>query len=164
METPFQRFGGDDAWQGQLHEADRIFDVLVIDAFSSDSIPVNLITAEAFDLYFDKIAAGGLLVAHVSSRVLNLQPVLGNIAESRQWVGLIQTHVNETGPTEGSQSLDYYRIPSTWVVIARDEESLGSLANDSNWGPLGSGEGMRLWTDDFSNIMEVIHWGFGSAK
>jgi hypothetical protein len=152
-----------DARLSLVHEADGVFDLLVIDAFSSDSIPVNLITAEAFDLYFDKIAAGGLLVAHVSSRFLNLQPVLGNLAESRQWVGLIQPHVHETGPTEGSESHDYSRMPSIWVVIARDKESLGALASDSNWRPLGSDEGMRLWTDDFSNIMDVM-WGFGSAE
>ncbi len=153
-----------DARLSLVNETDGVFDVLVIDAFSSDSIPVNLITAEAFDLYFDKIASGGLLVAHISNRFLTLQPVLGNLAESREWVGLIQPHLPESGSAKGGESLDPYRMPSNWVVIARDEESLGALASDSNWRSLGSGDGKRLWTDDFSNIMEVMHWGFGTAE
>jgi hypothetical protein len=108
------------------------FALLVVDAFSSDAIPVHLLTREALAVYLDNLADDGLLAFHISNRYLDLEPVLGNLAEARPeegWEGLagyIQ-HDGERGPPG--------KAASTWVVLARRESTLERLAPDERSQP-----------------------------
>jgi hypothetical protein len=122
-------------------EPDRTFDVLLIDAFTSDAIPVHLLTREALKLYFDKLTERGLLAVHISNRHLNLEPVMGNLAE--------ELHV---AARLGSD------LSSTWVVLAERARNLGDLRENSRWEDVPTDPSQGPWTDDFSNIVGVIRW------
>jgi len=132
------------------------FDLLILDAFASDSVPVHLITRQAAELYLDKLAPGGLLAFQISNRYLNLEPILGRIAAELGLVSRIR--IDDREPSErqsdGSES-------STWVVMARSQEHLGSLADHREWKPTSTDA--PLWTDDFSNIVSVLSWT-GSSR
>ena len=127
----------------------RRFDVLVLDAFSSDAIPVHLLTREAMALYFQRLAEHGVLAVHVSNRHLDLEPVLANLAKD---AGLVARVCDD-----GSDRVNG-RYSSTWVAVARRMEDLGSLAGDDEWTPLHEHPHDRLWTDDYSNIIDVLEW------
>ena len=128
---------------------ERAYDVLVLDAFSSDSIPIHLMTREAVGLYLSRLAPDGVLVMHISNRHLRLAPIVARLAESQGLVAVQQ--VENVGPNwpEGKN-------PSHWVVMARDRAGLGALATDSRWSPLVASASTPLWTDDFSNILSVL--------
>jgi hypothetical protein len=131
-------------------EPDNKFDYLLIDAFSSDSIPVHLMTVEALKLFRDKLAADGLLVIHISNRYMELHSVVAAIAAR---TGLAGRH-GIFHPPEGSKASD--RIyPSEVVVIARDEAALAGLGGDSRWKPLDPGQ-TAPWTDQYSNVLAAI--------
>jgi len=108
----------------QLHSApDHGYDVLVLDAFSSDAIPVHLMTQQALDLYLSKVAPGGLIVFHISNRNLDLSQVVGDLAQSRQLSCLSMR--DRTEPQVDG------RDPSHWVVLTRNASDLGPLVNES---------------------------------
>jgi len=135
----------------KLHDArDQSYDLLVLDAFSSDSIPLHLITQQAVDLYLSKLAPGGMLVFHVSNRNLDLTGVVADLAKSRGLSGLSMLDLTPTQPNG--------KDPSQWIVLARDGASFGSLANDKDAKPLVSTGTEDVWTDDFSNILSVFRW------
>jgi hypothetical protein len=120
------------------------FDVLAIDAFSSDSIPVHLITLEAIRLYMKHLAPGGLLAVHVSNRFLDLKPVLANIAHEE---GLQARLVNDDPPEPASMT--------DWILIAATPEALnGELLAVAR--SLDPAPGLSLWTDQFNNLLDVL--------
>lgn len=153
-----------DARLSLAYEPDKRFDLLVMDAFSSDSIPVNLITREAIDLYFRKLADDGLLLINISNRYLDLEPVLGNLAVDAKLVGRIQRH--QPGKTDSAAESALalkaakarFRYPSEFVVLARSEDTLGALATDQRWKPLNVKAKTGIWTDDYSNLVRVLRW------
>ena len=126
------------------------YGLIVFDAFSSDAIPVHLITQQALDLYLSKLAEGGILVFHISNRSLNLKPILADLAASRN---LIAIGFDDLKPS----SLEG-RDPSQWVVMARSAPEINNLSINSQWQPLTGTKGRRVWTDDFSNILRAIRW------
>ena len=105
----------------KLQESQDTYDLLFMDAFSSDSVPVHLITREAIDMYFEKLAPGGILVVNIANRYLNLEPVLANLAQA-----------------SGRQAMAGYDAPdsaigkyaSMWVLIAREGKDFGALGQD----------------------------------
>ena len=123
------------------------FDVLAVDAFSSDSIPVHLITREAIEVYARHLAPGGVIAIHISNRFLNLQPVLANIAAA---TGLTVRHVAD------SPQDDSFASTTDWVLMARDAKSLesGELAKRAE--ALAPVPQMSLWTDQFNNLLDVL--------
>lgn len=125
------------------------YGVIVLDAFSSDAIPVHLVTEQALDLYLSKLAEGGMLAFHISNRSLNLKPILADLAESRK---LVCIGFDDLKPSsfEGKD-------PSQWVVMARSLPEISNLSINSQWQRL-SGKGGRVWSDDFSNILQAISW------
>ena len=131
---------------------DKFYDLIVLDAFSSDAIPVHLITKEALKLYLDKLSNDGILAFHISNKYLNLQPVLGNLARAASLIALVQNDENISLPEKRKGK----RI-SLWVLMARQKSDLGKLAYDPRW-KLLSGDNSKLWTDDFSNIFSVLLW------
>ena len=135
----------------KLHSAqDRSYDLLVLDAFSSDAIPVHLMTQQALDLYLSKLAPGGLIVFHISNRNLDLGEVVADLAKSRNLSCLSLLDLSPTTPNG--------KDPSHWVVLARNSADYGTLANDADARPLLSKCAEDVWTDDFSNILSVFKW------
>ena len=127
------------------------FDLLVLEAFTSDAIPVHLLTREAFALYMSKLGSGGVLLAHISNRLLDLEPVVaGAVAELgyAARTGYLWDIDEESDPTTA---------PSDWVAVARDETTLDSLDLGGRWEPLDLSD-QRPWRDDFSNLAGVIRW------
>ena len=120
------------------------FDVLAIDAFSSDSIPVHLITREAIRLYMQQLAPGGVLAVHISNRFLDLKPVLANIAAAEG----LQVRLVSDHPAEPASMTD-------WVLLAAtaDPFKAEALAVAE---PIEPTPGFSLWTDQFNNLLDVL--------
>ena len=138
----------------QLQKApERQYGLLILDAFSSDAIPVHLLTREAVRLYLDKLADGGLIAFHISNRRLDLKPVVANLAEDAGLVCL-----NRDDFAIGAKELTQGKQASQWVVLSRKREDLGALPSDKRWQPLPSRTSFGLWTDDFSNIISLLKW------
>lgn len=136
-------------------QPDGKFDYLLIDAFSSDSIPVHLMTVEAFALYRAKLAADGLIAVHISNRYLELQSVVAAIAAKLGMVGRAALFRSRKDfRTSGI-------FPTHVVVLANDEEALGALRDHRDWVSL-KGTATQVWTDDFSNIPSAIWRQFGA--
>ena len=135
---------------------DNYYHLLILDVFSSDAIPVHVITREALQLYLKKVHVDGVLAFHISNNHLNLEPVLHNLAQSLNLISLVQYDmVDEKTAFEnipGKQS-------SIWLVMSRNPQDLGSLEHDPRWRPTQPGRHKNLlWTDDFSNIFSVLVW------
>ena len=114
---------------------------------------MHLITREALALYLDKLAPAGVLAFHISNRYLDLEPVLGNLAQD---AGLTALFERELKVSEAEKAAG--KAASEWVVLARQPSDLGALARDPRWIPLPGQPGKRLWTDDFSSILSVLRW------
>jgi hypothetical protein len=120
------------------------FDVLAIDAFSSDSIPVHLITREAIRLYMQQLAPGGVLAIHISNRFLDLKPVLANIAAAEG----LQVRLVSDHPAEPASMTD-------WVLLSATEEPFKAEALQVAE-PIAPTPGFSLWTDQFNNLLDVL--------
>lgn len=132
-------------------EPDRSFDLLIMEAFSSDAIPIHLLTREALALYMDKLDEQGVLLLHISNRLLDLEPVVAGIVEDlghAAMVGRTPRIDRETDPVSA---------PSHWVAVMRDGAMFDRLALDETWTPLDP-TSRRVWRDDFSNLAGVIRW------
>jgi SAM-dependent methyltransferase len=132
---------------------ESFYDMIILDAFSSDAIPIHLVTREAIGLYLAKLKPGGILVFHTSNRYLDLNPVLGNLARDAGFISL-----SGSGLKLSDEDLKKKKSPSTWVVMARNLADLRDLARDQRWHLLPVRPGDTLWTDDFSNIWSVFNW------
>jgi hypothetical protein len=140
----------------KLHDApDSEYEVIALDAFSGDSIPVHLLTRQALALYLHKLAPGGILAFHISSLYLNLEPTLGNLARDAHLVCYINRDTSV--PLE---QVALGKLPSVWLVMARNKNDLAGLVNgpDSPWKPAAGNPNARVWTDDYSNLLSVVHW------
>ena len=125
-------------------------DVIVLDAFSSDAIPIHLITREAVELYLSRLNPGGILAIHISNNHLDLRPVVAGVMRDLGLAGRVQYQNRPRGAAEGV-------FGSHWAVLARSESDLSTVATDPLWEPLRPRDD-RTWTDDFSNIWNVIQW------
>jgi spermidine synthase len=128
------------------------YDLLILDAFSSDAIPLHLITREALALYLDKLAPGGVIAWHVSNRNLDLAPIVADLAADAGVVAWLQADQPSRTALEG------YRSPSTWIALALRPEHLGPLVGDRRWSRLHGRPEARPWTDDFSDILGALRW------
>lgn len=142
-----------DARHSLVAAPDRHYGLIILDAFSSDAIPTHLLTREAVRLYLDKLAESGVLAIHISNRHLDLEPTVANLAHDAKLAALAQlgAAISKDDAREG-------RTASHWVVLARRPEDLGTLRDDQRWHPLPPRPDRGLWTDDFSNMLEVIKW------
>jgi hypothetical protein len=129
------------------------YGLLVLDAFSSDSIPLHLITREALALYLSKLAPGGLLAFHISNRYLELEGVLGDLARD---AGLFSRAREEMDlpAFEETQGGD----PSHWLVMARRREDFGRLIKDARWQAVTGRAKGEVWTDDYCSLLSVFRW------
>jgi hypothetical protein len=131
-------------------EPDGAFGLLILDAFSSDAIPVHLVTREAVSLYLRKLAPDGVMAFNVSNRFIDLAPVLAAIAHD---LGLAGRMADESRDLSGLGSL---RLGSAWVVLARKPSDLGTLWEGATWSALPAAAGIKAWTDDYSNILSAL--------
>jgi len=129
-------------------EASNQFNVLAVDAFSGDSIPMHLITQEAVRVFMGQVASNGIVAYHVSNRFLNLPPVLAEIAEKEKLAGVVVE--------DPAQSDNTLHSSSTWVLLARSAETFKGMGDAAV--PLALTPGSPLWTDDFNNLLSVVKW------
>jgi len=129
-------------------EPDGIYDLIIVDAYSSDAIPIHLATEEAMEIYKDKLAPQGAVVMHVSNRHLELSSVVVGIAEAndlKSWVY-----------SEDSNRDSEYIFATSVVVSAREETDVGKLASSEQWALTEADEDQRVWTDDYSNVLGAV--------
>lgn len=129
------------------------FDLIVVDAFSSDAIPVHLLTLEAFEIYLDRLKPGGLLALHLSNQHLDLAPVVTAIA--RDLGATVRIREDDAPRIELSRNdlLD----ASIWAVLARDDSTLTGAVGRARWVPPEPTQ-RRAWTDNYSDVLGVIRW------
>lgn len=130
------------------------YGLIVMDAFSSDAIPLHLLTREALQLYLSKLADGGVIVFNISNRYFDLEPVLADLARAEGLVCWSRADL-DLSPVERESG----KSPSQWVVMARKTEHLGQLTRLPGWAEVRPPQGQPVWTDDFSNLFGVFKWG-----
>jgi hypothetical protein len=129
-------------------EPNGVYDLIIVDAYSSDAIPIHLATEEAMEIYKDKLAPQGAVVMHVSNRHLELSSVVVGIAEAndlKSWVY-----------SEDSNRDNEYIFSTSVVVSAREEADVGKLASSENWTLTEAEDNQRVWTDDYSNVLGAV--------
>jgi hypothetical protein len=126
-------------------------DILAVDAFSSDAIPLHLLTDEAFGVYLDALSPHGLLLVHISNRFIELEPVLAAEARHRGLTALLR---DDVPPVNGGLTA------SSWVIMSRDPTQFGRLAKLAPAVPLTSlmSPTPRIWTDDHASILPYLRW------
>ncbi len=127
------------------------YDLMVLDAFSSDAIPAHLLTREALAVYRERLSPRGVLAFHVSNRYLDLIPVVADLA------GDAGMHAM-AGLDRRITDAERRRLltPSVWVAVTRDSATIAPLAETGRWAWLERDEERRLWTDDYSNVLGVL--------
>jgi hypothetical protein len=126
---------------------DGKYDVLILDAFSSDSIPVHLLTKEAYALYSKKLKPDGMLLVHTSNRFLKLSDVVISTAASEGFVADFAS--------DAMQVATSYHAATTWVAMAKNKNRL-KLIEGGLWQPKAPSEATPVWTDDYSNVFKVL--------
>src|ERR1700686_2087784 len=130
-------------------EPDGIYDLIIVDAYSSDAIPIHLATQEAMAIYKQKLAPQGAVVMHVSNRHLELSSVIVGIATANE----LQSWVY----SEDSNRDNEYIFATTVVVCAREEADVGKLASSDVWALTEADDKQRVWTDDYSNVLGAVY-------
>jgi SAM-dependent methyltransferase len=130
-------------------------DLLAVDAFSSDAVPMHLLTREALAVYARALQPGGLLLVHISNRYLDLEPVLAAAEKEDGWSAMIATY--SPGPEEAGHNL----TTSIWVAMSRDPRVMDSLKLASGgdadlWRPLAARPGFPGWSDDYASILPLL--------
>jgi hypothetical protein len=126
--------------------ASRDYDVLIVDAFNGDAVPVHLLTIEAFDLYLRRLKPGGVLAMNVTNTFLDLRPVVVAAAER---LGLASVWVH----CDGDERVSY---TNDWVLLSRDRQKIDAVASAAGHAANLQVPESRLWTDDYSNLFQAL--------
>ena len=143
------------------------FDILIIDAFSSDAIPLHLLTKEAIGIYARALKPDGILLIHISNRFFDLEPVLAAEAKARRWSAAIRM---DPSPDAGTPDYDFSNLTgSNWVAMTATPQRLIQLtggvkprteaAKDGIWVPVEERPRFERWTDDYASTLPVLLWG-----
>ncbi|WP_338828435.1 fused MFS/spermidine synthase [Bradyrhizobium sp. 27S5] len=130
-------------------EPDGVYDLIIVDAYSSDAIPIHLATEEAMAIYKEKLAPQGAVVMHVSNRHLELSSVVVGIADANDMKSWVYS--------EDSGRDNEYIFSTSVVVSAREEADVGKLASSDVWTETEADEKQRVWTDDYSNVLGAVY-------
>jgi hypothetical protein len=130
-------------------EPDGIYDLIIVDAYSSDAIPIHLATEEAMEIYKQKLAPQGAVVMHVSNRHLELSSVVVGIADANDMKSWVYS--------EDSGRDNEYIFSTSVVVSAREEADVGALASSDKWALTEAEDNQRVWTDDYSNVLGAVY-------
>ena len=136
----------------ELSRASGSFDLLVIDAFSSDAIPVHLITVEAFASYRERLREGSVIAMNISNRFVDLERPLARLARAAGLAGLIRLDTPAVSTPQAPG-----RLASSWVVLSADADALAKLASGGRWQPLQSDD-RPAWTDEQADLLRSIRW------
>ena len=133
---------------------DAAYDLIILDAYSSDSPPLHLLTLDAVRLYLSKLAPGGMIFLNISNRHLVLEPVVGAIARA---AGLVARTRNDAHVDDAERLAG--KVESQWVAMARREEDLGALREDALWKAPVAPPDLAPWTDSFASLLTAFRWG-----
>ena len=140
----------------EMEKLDEKFDLIVIDAFSSDTIPLHLLTTEALASYSEKLTDHGLMVMNISNRYFNLAPILSLGASKIGLSSLVRLHYIEGEIDAVTLQKKYPYISSSfWVAMAIRPEVLSPL-REMSWVELEPNSNLRPWTDDYTNPMRML--------
>jgi SAM-dependent methyltransferase len=128
-------------------EPSQQFDVLAVDAFSGDAIPVHLLTKEAFALYFRHLKPGGILAVHTSNTYLRLAPVVKMLAEDADYASRLISSDEDTATMVS---------PADWVLVTRNQDFLNKPETFAGSENITVPPHLRLWTDDYNNLYEIL--------
>lgn len=131
-------------------EAPQGFDVLVVDAFSGDAIPVHLLTREAVELYRRHLGPGGVMAFHISNQYLDLEPVLREVARAEGMEAREVVSASEEARGE---------YKARWVLLTEDAGVFGRVGMEGVAERLPEGRKVRMWTDDYSSLLPLVEWG-----
>ena len=131
---------------------DAFYRLIVIDAFTSDAVPIHLITSQAVDTYLRTLKPDGILAFHISSRYFDLVPVIAALAKKHNLQIRVGNDARDPTPQEFAEG----KKSSLWVILARSNEALGSLKQSTLWENRVPRASDPLWTDDFANPMQVF--------
>ena len=126
------------------------YDLVVLDAFSSDAIPIHLLTREALAGYISRLLPGGVIAAHVSNRHMELASVVAAVAAEEGFVAYFKQH------REANDFMKDFHANSDVVVLARSESDLGDLPQRNGWRRIMPRPDVTAWTDDYSDILRAI--------
>ncbi len=137
-------------------EPPQAFDLLTLDAFSSDAIPVHLLTKEAFAVYQRHLNPGGIIAVHISNQYLDLEPVVANLAKEFHYQVVVVDQEDGSSDVEDEDS--WWIYGSTWVLLSRDEAMIAAPAlQDGVRKPETNAVPIPLWTDDFASLFQILH-------
>jgi SAM-dependent methyltransferase len=123
------------------------FDVLALDAFSGDAIPVHLLTEEALALYRKHLKPAGVIAFHVSNNYLDLAPVVAQLAHLAGFQSvLVHSHEND----------DDLTLPADWVLVTNNLAVIGNAAVKVHSEPIPVRKGLRPWTDEYNNLLQIL--------
>ncbi|MBB5705255.1 fused MFS/spermidine synthase [Sphingopyxis panaciterrulae] len=137
------------------------FDILVIDAFSSDAIPLHLLTREAVGIYARVLKPDGILLIHISNRFFDLEPVLAAEAKARGWSAAIRMDPGpprEDGNLTGSNWVALTATPQRLTELTGGIRPRGQAQDNGAWVPLEERLGFERWTDDYASTLPVLLW------
>jgi SAM-dependent methyltransferase len=132
-------------------EPDGTFDLLMLDAFSSDSVPTHLVSQEAMQTYLAKLAPGGILLFHVSNRYLDVEKLASALVSDAKLAAY--SRFDDAGELRKAG-----KTSTQHVVAARDVADFEDLGNRPGWRPVGRPADFQTWTDDYSNLLSLIRW------
>jgi len=139
-----------------MQAAPKYFDMILIDAFSSDAVPIHLLTVEAMQIYLDRLKDTGLIAVHISNRYLSLQPNLQALAKVHN---LYQTYIADNY-FDSDEPANYERSPAEYAIFTRDQgivNYLGRVSGDT-WAPIKEWPDFRAWTDSHSSIFPLLNF------
>ncbi|MFM8469606.1 MAG: spermidine synthase, partial [Limisphaerales bacterium] len=140
-----------DARLSMEREEPQRFDVLALDAFSSDAIPVHLLTKEAVAIYGKHLAPDGVLAIHISNRYLDLEPVVENVAKEFGYQRL--------SISDGEGEKDWWIYSSTWVLLSKNKDLMTLIASRTESAKSDpSTKVVPLWTDDYAALLPIMSW------
>lgn len=137
---------------------DNHYDLLVIDAYSSDSVPVHLVTLEAFQLYRRKLKKDGVLFIHISNRYFKFAPLVRLMCDKINF----SVMRSFDDPIKYSIKYDWYDYEqltrADWVVASQDQEALRMLKKYGPWEEIPVNHRYKIWTDDYANMLQIYNW------
>jgi hypothetical protein len=148
--APNARIGVGDGRLSIAKDPDRSYDLIAVDTFSSDSVPVHMITREALAIYLAKLAPNGVVVFQVTNQFIDFVPVLARLAADAGVTAVMPGPRLEIQFDERLAAL-----PSRWVAMSRDPRRFDDLMEKESWKPLPPADG-KPWTDDYSNVLGAL--------
>ena len=134
-------------------EPDKAYDLLVLDAFSSDAIPTHLLTLEAIQMYERKLAPGGVIAMHISNRYLDLAPVVAlTCRKAKLWA-----YNQVDAPSPGSLEEKLGKTQSSWLIIVHDPGERDNFWKPMYWNEIDIGPNVKPWSDDYVNVLGAYH-------